>query len=173
MIEIKTELGSTITLELDSLEGADLSYHDFHRALLSNMKMRAAILKGATLRNACLNNADLRECNLNEAGLMNAHLRRSRLENTQMRGSWLTGAVLDGANLSNADLSGADVAAASFRNCQLQSAILLVERIESANFDQAIFNDQTVWPEGFDPESAGAQRELHPNLTTKRGNLAQ
>ena len=55
-------------------------------------------------------------------------------------------ASLRDANLSGADLSGADLNRANLSNADLREA----------NLSGAVWNDETVFPEGFDiPEKSG------------------
>lgn len=107
-------------------------------------------MSGANLRNAILNGlggvsfsgADLTEAimsdytwhvdtNLSNADLINADL------------SWSTWGVVD---FSNADLSGANL-----NNAGLSEAIL-----NNTNLTGATYTAETIWPNGFDPPTAGA-----------------
>ena len=59
---------------------------------------------------------------------------------------WLAKADLTGAILTHADLRGADLRSADLDNADLGGADL-----SNAKYDQ-----NTKWPEGFDPTEAGA-----------------
>ena len=65
--------------------------------------------------------------------LKQAYFRYANLRQANLRQANLKRAVLSQANLTGTDLSGADLA-------------------------EAIEDDDTVWPEGFDPEAAGVKR---------------
>lgn len=54
----------------------------------------------------------------------------------------MTRALLAGANLTGANLTGADLAEAIF--------------IEEVDMRKALYDDNTCWPDGFDPVKAGA-----------------
>ena len=69
-----------------------------------------------------------------------ADLRRADLFGADLEGVDLNGADLNEANLYEADLNGADLGGA------------LLSR---ANLIGARANKNTVWPEGFDPKTAG------------------
>jgi uncharacterized protein YjbI with pentapeptide repeats len=136
------------------LDGADLrdvilSYADLRHADLVRARLEGAMLVRARLERASfgvdrtmpeygarLDEAFLMRAHLAGAHLEGAHLRRAELSNAGLMGANLAGADLDGASLGGADLSGATVGGASFRG--------------------AHFASTTVWPEGFDPEAAGA-----------------
>jgi uncharacterized protein YjbI with pentapeptide repeats len=72
----------------------------------------------------------------------------------------LKGAVLDYADLTDANLTEADL---SYDNLGGPTSLLGTCRrgaiLTQAKFDGASYNDETVFPEGFDPQSAGMVRE--------------
>jgi uncharacterized protein YjbI with pentapeptide repeats len=68
----------------------------------------------------------------------------------------LKGAGFEGCDLRFANLEGADVAAAHFEGAQLTGTIMRCRRIEIATLIGAYFDEYTQWPDGFDPEKAGA-----------------
>jgi hypothetical protein len=75
--------------------------------------------------------------------------------------------LIEGRNLNNADLSGADLrraylrraylAEADLAGADLTEANLLWARLRGAKADEegAKADEDTIWPEGFDPEAAG------------------
>jgi uncharacterized protein YjbI with pentapeptide repeats len=52
---------------------------------------------------------------------------------------------MSGADLSGADLSGADLSGAKMK-----------ERNKHVWVNDAKYNEETIWPEDFDPKAAGA-----------------
>ena len=88
--------------------------------------LRRANLSGADLSWTTLGSADLSSANLSGADLSSANLGRAILR----------GADLTGANLSSTDLHEAD--------------------LRRSNLTGAKYNDNTSWPDGFDPVAAGA-----------------
>jgi uncharacterized protein YjbI with pentapeptide repeats len=62
--------------------------------------------------------------------LFQAHLEKATLRGADLSKAHLTGADLDGADLTGADLTGAR------------------------------YNDNTIWPIGYDPAAAGAKYNL-------------
>lgn len=104
---------------------------DFTRAYLRGAELSGAYLSGVDLFAANLGGADLRGADLGEANLSNADLRK---------------ADLSGANLYSADLSEADLSGADLRDTNLKGVDL----------SDATYDEFTLWPDGFDPELAGA-----------------
>ena len=74
--------------------------------------------------------ADLRRADLSAVNLAGADLSAVNLEGVDLNGAWLEGTDLPGADLSRANLWG-------------------------ANLEEAVADEGTIWPEGFDPKAAG------------------
>ena len=64
----------------------------------------------------------------------------------------LRDAVIVGANLQNANLYGANLRSAKLYEANLQDA-----NLENADTSYAIYDENTIWPEGFDPQAGGAE----------------
>ena len=114
---------------------------DLVLAYLRGVDLCGAFLSGADLFAADLAAADLRGADLGEAHLGSADL---------------SGADLSRANLLGADLSWADLKGATLRGADLKRADLRGARLRGADLADAVYDDYTLWPEGFDPEAAGA-----------------
>ncbi|MEC9425070.1 MAG: pentapeptide repeat-containing protein, partial [Actinomycetota bacterium] len=76
------------------------------------------------------------------------------------------GAVLDGLDLSSADfdgdpslygtaLRGVDLSGRHLGRMDLRGANLATAVLEGTDLSQALVDDNTRWPEGFDPAKAG------------------
>ena len=103
-------------------------------------------MRGLVRPNAHLEYADLRKVDLFGADLRSADLSYTHLAAVNLRG-----ADLEGADLTNADLTNADL-----RNSILKSANLWNANLWNADLQGAEYNQQTRWPDGFDPAKAGA-----------------
>lgn len=123
-----------------------------------------AYLSGADLEGADLNKADLRWAGLGEAKLETANLSGADLYQAGLRGANLTGANLSGAILYEADLReaglrGADLSLAILSGAYLTKADLTGADLTDANLEGAHYDNETLWPTGFNPEEAEAIRE--------------
>ncbi len=76
-----------------------------------------------------------------------------------LSGCNLKGADLSGAKLSGADLSGAKLSGTDLRKAILSEADLSEADLSGANLTEVIYTNDTIWPEGFDPEERGAVKE--------------
>lgn len=109
-----------------------------------------------------LRNANLNGANLSGAELYNADLTEAMLNDANLSGAELLGARLSGANLSRANLSSAVLGYADLNGANLHGTNLYgtdlstVYNLNNANLNGAWYSDKTNWPDGFDPEAAGA-----------------
>jgi uncharacterized protein YjbI with pentapeptide repeats len=111
MVEIKNFDGKVLlTVEADTLRGADLRDADLIGAYLSG-----AYLGGANLSGAYLSGADLYGANLSDADLSGANLYGANLYGANLSDADLSGANLSGANLRSANLGGANLSGATLK----------------------------------------------------------
>jgi hypothetical protein len=114
-----------------------------------------AYLRGAELSGAFLSGADLFAADLAAADLRGADLGEAHLGSAD-----LSGADLSRANLLGADLSWADLKGACLRGADLKRADLRGARLQGADLTNAVYDDLTLWPEGYDPLTSGAMRAM-------------
>jgi uncharacterized protein YjbI with pentapeptide repeats len=164
------------------LNGADLrdtflSDADLKGATLTRTDLRNALLVGADLTGASLYQADLRHASLDSACLMNAtlfgadlrdaHLSRASLKNAvlslaRLEGAFIVEADLSGTHIDGVDFDRAEIAGANFRGAVIQrssfeGAVFSREDLTGPILDGATYDEATTrWPEGFDPQKAGA-----------------
>lgn len=124
-----------------NLAEADLRRADLYGANLSEANLSETFLDGANLRFA-----DLCRANMTKAGLSWADLKW-----TKLRGVNLSNAVLIRADLSLTDLRGANLS-----NAVLDSTNLTLAKLSEVNLSGAEYNQNTIWPDNFDPVAAGA-----------------
>jgi hypothetical protein len=122
------------------IEAKDLNGIYMSGADLSNAGILYRELRGADFTDANLKEARLQGCDLRAAKFMGANLARARFHKADLRG---------------ADLSGANARDADFSQAHLEGANMRAKGLESANV-KATYDDSTLWPEKFDPISAGA-----------------
>ena len=98
-----------------------------------------------------------RKCDLDIAHpyLAGADLSSHDLAKQDLGGADLTGSNLSGANLTGAWLLGANLAGAHLLGANLTGANLSGANLNEACLEEARADQQTQWPEGFDPEAAG------------------
>ena len=152
MFTIQCDTGKPVTIDADSLVAACLDGLDLHRAKLDHQDLSDASLRGADLRAALLEGAKLWRCCLDDARMyvvwgIRGSFRDASCRRAPMRGAELREADFTGADLSEADLSNADLRGAIFTNANMTGA----------TFVDARYDENTIWPTGFDPRSHGAQ----------------
>ncbi len=143
-------------LEHAHLEHTHLEWAHLGEADLTEARMKRVFLISAHLTRANLSQADLQEAHmvnakLAGANLSEANLTRAHLEWAFMVTANLMGASLVGAQLVGSELRGANLAYTNLSGANLQDTSLTWSRLRDATYDET-----TLWPEGFDPISAGA-----------------
>ncbi len=133
-----------------------------HPCDLYKVKLRKAILREADPGPTNLSEADLSEANLTGAKLWAANLTEAKLWGADLTNAKLCTTPHDGANLSKANLTeaklwGADLRYVNLNGAELQRAKyntkVMQEKDEQGN---PITIQPTQWPQGFDPQAAGA-----------------
>ena len=134
-------MGGT-TLTEANLWGADLEKAEFWGAKLVKADLRDARAKGINLRGANLEQSQLQGCDLRGADLRGASLKGAKigvinLKNLTFKGEATRekGSVV--VNLKKCtDLRGANLAGADLEGCKIE---------------HVLYDEKTVWPEGFSP----------------------
>lgn len=148
-----------------NLTGAYLGEAVLYKAVLETVSLNEAHLERANLFAARLERADLWRshlegaelgtAHLEEAILQEAHLEGANLWRAHLEGANLFGAHLDRANLVGAHLEGASLGEAYLERARLDSAHLYGAILNRAHLEGAICNNNTEWPDDFDPKQHG------------------
>ena len=169
--------------EIDRAKARDL-WHDKLRHLrdrlfaIQSKILRASIKPGMSFSNTSFHSIDLRGMNLSETSFYNSYLHSARLQHANLKGANLEGANLNFAKLESANLQGAilrearligaDLRDANLEEADLSGTELKETDFRGANLNNAIFigakyskgqkygRRDTKWPDGFDPDAAGA-----------------
>ena len=160
-----------VSFYLAKLNGADMSGANMSQTSLSSAQLIGADLSRANLSQANLVETNLNHADLSGADLSGAELLQASLTNADLRGVELSGAYINNADLYQADLRGANLSLANLwmanlkqanlRGADLSDAFLFDVNLNGAdltraNLEGALYNENTIWPEGFDPDAAGA-----------------
>jgi hypothetical protein len=151
---------SWINLSVTDLRRADcdgLWLHEvnFDRSCMEAAGLYHANLTQASLVSANLRYADLKTATLRRARCVLADLRGARLVETDLRDADFTEADLREANLRKADAGGAVFRHADLRLADLRGADLNTADLLRARLTGAVASENTRWPAGFDPATAG------------------
>jgi hypothetical protein len=138
----------TLAHEDDGPAALHLSYTDLRHATLARGQF-----SHVNLLRADLGSADCQRAKLAEAILFGADLRE-----TDLMGASLTGALMADTLCQQASFKGADLTGADFALANLSGADFTEADLKGANVAGAGYDDATTWPNGFDPEAAGAIR---------------
>ena len=146
-----------------SLQAIDLSKANLRGAQLQQADLAGATLTGADLSEADLLGANLAQTNLWGSCLTRANLREANLSGANLQEVDLTRAWLLGTDLSETNLRKANLAGAILENVSRANLSKVINPVEanirerhSINLQGAKYDQDTIWPEGFDPVEAGA-----------------
>ncbi|MBD2146556.1 pentapeptide repeat-containing protein [Sphaerospermopsis sp. FACHB-1194] len=161
---------SGANLENANLENADLRGANLNSANLNGTNLRDvwldhANLSGTDLTNACLDGACLKYVILDEHTkinekyyliweIINNKVIGRNLAGIDLKDANLAGACLDDANLTKANLENANFWRVDLRKAYLTGANLKGADLTKADLIGAIYNDETKFPEGFNPKTA-------------------
>ena len=158
-------------LESADLRNANLAGADLREAKLSGSNLAGANLIGANLIRVELRRSALGKAILSDAYLSGAHLREADLSSAVLNNTLLNDASLIEANLHKADLSranlvGADLSYAALQGANLGEAKSKPSRAGDKEEDDttlvvtnATYDETTIWPPDYDPNSHGAVRQ--------------
>jgi uncharacterized protein YjbI with pentapeptide repeats len=140
---------------------------------LSDGNFRGASLRGADLRGAEPFRADFTDADLTGAKLGGAHYSENtrwprgfdpwdhgaslQMDGGEYRGVRWRGVNLRGADLEDAEFSGADLRQANLSYTYLAHTWFDNARLDGVNLTGAVYDEQTAWPDGFNPEAHGAR----------------
>jgi uncharacterized protein YjbI with pentapeptide repeats len=155
MILIKCQTGDHVVIQADSLEGANLSSLNLHRALLDRQSLRGATLVGADLRSAWLEGADLSDCDLSRVILFAAVCIGTSFSHACLRDAVLATGKFDRADFSWANLHGARLGQASLRGANLIGTDMRCLNLDKTDLAGAYADASTQWPDGFSPQAYG------------------
>lgn len=111
-----------------------------------------APLAGFALSGAILIRANIECADFTGTNLSMADLREANLKGASLRGVTLTGARLQGAILIGADLTAAQLQKVNLEQADLRAANFRNAIFEETRIFAAIYDDDTSWPSGFNPE---------------------
>ncbi|WP_303674494.1 pentapeptide repeat-containing protein [Vampirovibrio chlorellavorus] len=152
----KEALFQSANLRKADLRNADCYQADFRETRLQNADLREANLFMANLESARLRHSDLRYANLGFSRLSDARLQHARLCDANMSSADLSRADLSNCRLNGVDLSRALVQDTNLAATQLaESDLAQCRALESANFQNAVFDVSTHFPDNFEPKNHG------------------
>ncbi|MGW7259345.1 pentapeptide repeat-containing protein [Streptomyces sp. NPDC054834] len=137
-----------------NLDGACLEAASVYQVNLSKASLIAANLRHAELGTSVLHQVRCLQADLRGARLVKADLRSADFSRADLREANLRKARAHGALFADADLRLADL-----RGCDLTNADLRTARLEGA-----LASDLTIWPTGFDAQTAGVVVAADPGV---------
>ena len=147
-------------IENQADEGCDLSQASFKQADLREAYLRLAVLTNTNFHKALLDGVNMSQvkagwADFSSASLIGVNLKGAFLRKVNFQKANLTNADLRGSSLKDADFRGAILSNVLFQKADFGGANLKNTDLSSANFEEAYYRKNTVFPENFNPKSAG------------------
>lgn len=142
----------------EELEGSDFTKADFGNAMVVGVfksKLSGANFTGATFEGSCI--SPNQRIDLSGRHLDNMNFERGDYSGSSFKKASLQSSNFSGANLTDVDFSDADLTAADFTvssyngPAKLNGADFTGAKIDKTNWEGAVYDCQTKFPEGFDP----------------------
>jgi uncharacterized protein YjbI with pentapeptide repeats len=128
-----------------NLKNANLKNVKFDGADMENTNFQGAILEGAFFWNGNFKNSDF-----TSADMKNAIVSKANFEGANFSDADLSVIIFNNTILENANLTNANLEHCYFKNTNLKGA-----NLKDAKFRETIYNRNTIFPDGFDPEKFG------------------
>lgn len=129
----------------------------FRAGLVADKELPDLEMRDSNLRNITLGYRNLRGANFSKSDLSGARLQGCDLRAAVFTETKLSNAVFYESDLRGANLRAATLAGADFHEARLEGADFRDTTIENVDL-RATYDRSTQWPEGFDPDEAGAVR---------------
>lgn len=120
---------------------------DLSNSTIEKLHYHFIDMRGAYLKNIRAERIYCPYSNFIDSNCENGIFKNSELSNSKLMYANFKNCDFTGANLVNADVHRAD-----FSNSNLSGANLNVMRIDTASFENCIYDHLTVWPDNFDFE---------------------
>lgn len=175
---------ANIDLSEADLTCANLAGTDLTGANLTKCCLKGANLKGCNLSGAILHQADLSQTNLTNSNLhkvrgKKANFERSHLSFSYLKEAYLVEANFVGSSLNQSDLScgnfqranfskgfltGSNLTKANFQGAIFNNACLIKTKIGQTFFQEAQYNQQTLFDHHFCPENYGMTKGIQVSI---------
>lgn len=134
-----------------------------NQANFTDLILNNSLFPRIDLRHTHLTRSKLLFVDLSDSELSNANLAEAYIVKADLRRASLKGADLAGAKLIGTDLRDSDVRGTRFRGIDTH-ALTIGEAVRgrvnaeftNVNLSGAKYDEETIWPDGFDPKKYGA-----------------
>ena len=158
-------------LKSANLSGADFNGTDFFGASFNSSTVWPSGFNPQTAK-AFGPGIDFSDFNLTGFNQISGQLQNTNFEGVDLSGKRTEVADFSNSNFKNANLSGGNKKQTKFINTDLRGANLYGANITSSTFTGAVYDLNTIWPDGFDPVAAGALSRNPPRDLNSTAALA-
>ncbi|MFM2056150.1 MAG: hypothetical protein RLY71_535 [Pseudomonadota bacterium] len=131
------------------------SKKQLHRVLLENITYPNSNFSESDLRGAFISKSNQMGSDFSGSNLAAAFLNHAKLDCSSFVGALLRYADFSMTHLVKTNFTQADLYGCNLSGTNLCGAIMLGMNLEQADFHDAVYDVQTVWPDGFNPAEFG------------------
>lgn len=144
MIEIDRTHDVSIKLDVDTLQGIQLTNTDFHRCVLRSLDFSDAQLNGVDFRLAEMDKTNFSGAKFIKSKLILVDAQDAIFENCLFDESLILHSHFVGASFKNADLSKSTIENVTFTKCDLRGTVFPPNGLETCIFNDVIHDDYYV-----------------------------
>ncbi len=137
--------------EIPEISGQDFSNVDFTGAVLDDVGFPNCKFDGAMLKQVSMRAANFYQCSFIGADLEKVVANRTLFERANLTGARMCGAQIRSSWANDANFGDADLTGCDFSDGFIQGADLATAKIENTRFQFTSFNQDTKFPQDFNP----------------------
>ncbi|WP_455649062.1 pentapeptide repeat-containing protein [Enterocloster citroniae] len=129
----------------------------FSRCILTNLDMSHSSYLNCDFRYAETKCTLFNYSNFEKSRLIGMESAMADYSKANLKSTLIISSDFSGGSLNGADLTGSTLSNVNFNFCDLRGAILECDELDTCTFDNAVYDDSTVWSLGFKPNLFGAK----------------
>jgi hypothetical protein len=133
---------------IKSMTGLDMSESDLSNTDLSDMDMSGSNMPGSNMSGSNMSGS-----NMSGSDMSGSNMSGSDMSGSDMSGSDMSGSDMSGSNMSGSDMSGSNMSGADLSGADLSGADLSGADLSGAGGKGVKWDENTIWPEGFNPDT--------------------
>lgn len=163
-----------IELPVDKLKENVFDNICFSRCILTNLDMSHSCYLNCDFRYAETKCTLFNYSNLEKSRLILMESAMADYSKANLKSTLIISSDFSGGSFNRADLTGSTLSKVNFNFCDLRGAILECEGLDTCTFNNAVYDDNTVWSLDFKPDLFGAKltSSSYFNNASSKDNVA-
>lgn len=159
MVKIYRTHDNPLIFNVDTLKNKKLNAKNFHRCLLNNVDVSGSDLSFCDFRSAEMISSVFINAIFSNSKLIMVKANQSLFDGCKFYAAFILHSDFCKSSLRNADFTDAVINDVDFTDCDLRGAIFDCNGLDTCCFNNAIFDDFTIWRKDFDILKWGGNKE--------------